>query len=489
MSIRRNTAYNLIGSLAPLAISLLTVPIYLRLIGEERYGVLAIAWMLLGYFGLFDLGLGRATAQRIASLSNGTISQRTDAFWTALGLNVGLGVFGGLIIWPIASVFLGELLKIDDTMRLEVDAAVPWLVLAVPVSTLSAVLTGALQGRERFLELNLISSISSVLFQLIPLAAAFIWGSDLGILLPTALFARIFTLVALYRSCSRHVFFGYPVAFVRAEANCLLRFGGWITITSIVRPLMVVLDRFIIGAMLGAKAVSYYTVPMQLVDRSGIIPFALSSALFPRFAAASREKEQELARNSLSAVASVMTPMMVTGIVLIEPFLSWWISPDFSREAGPVGRVLLLGYWANSLVLISYAQLDARGRPDLAAKCNLIELLPYLGMLYLGLNMFGLVGAAAAFSVRIFFDLILLAVISGMAKYILHTMLIPLLLMGSAFLIAAHFKYESTEWYLVIVIISIMTIIWSWRQAPAQLRSLLLLKIGKTSNWFAERLR
>lgn len=103
MSIKRHTTYNILGAALPLLLSLVTVPTYLNLVGEARYGVMAIAWLLLGYFGAFDLGLGRATAQRIAAIGDDQPEKTANTFWTALALNGSLGIIGGIVIWPVAA--------------------------------------------------------------------------------------------------------------------------------------------------------------------------------------------------------------------------------------------------------------------------------------------------------------------------------------------------------------------------------------------------
>lgn len=487
MSIRRHTAYNLFGAVFPLAVSLVTVPIYLGLIGEARFGVLAVAWLLLGYFGVFDLGLGRAMLQRIAALRNGTPEDRAQIFWTALSLNVCLGVIGGLLIWPVAAYFFGNVFKVEDALRPEVKAVVPWLVLAVPIATLSGVLTGALQGRERFLELNLISVVNSVVFQLVPLLMAKLWAVDLGVLLPAAILTRLFTLILLYDRCRRSVFGGHPISFARAEANRLLRFGGWVTIISFISPMMVILDRFIIGSMLGAKAVSYYTVPFQLADRTTIIPVALSSAIFPRLAIAARDEEVRISNESFRTVLCIMTPLLTVGIMLIEPFLSWWINVAFAREAGLVGRILLLGYWAYALQTIPYVQLQAKGRPDLVAKCILVELPPYFFMLYVGLDKFGIVGAAMAFSVRILADFVLLGWLSGILKKSIRMLIVPSILLTIAFIGSIKLTFWSLEWLVFDTIFFSLAVIWAWREAPFELRCLALGPIKKIvkvlKNW------
>lgn len=474
MSIHRNTAYNIAGSVIPLALSLVTVPIYLKLIGESRYGVLAIAWLLLGYFGLFDLGLGRATAQHIAALSHAETKERSETFWTALSLNAGLGFFGGLLIWPIATYFFSNIFKIEDALHPEMIASIPWLILAVPMATLSGVLTGALQGREQFLELNIISITSTVIFQIFPLLISSLFGPELYFLLPAALSARLITLIVLIWRCSKHVFDKYRPCFIRAKALHLLSFGGWVTVSSLITPMMVTLDRFVIGAISGAKTVTLYTIPFQLSQRITLLPGALSTALFPRMASTNNLEARKLACQGVNSLIAVMTPLVLLGLFIMEPFLKFWVGEDFSNKSALVGQLLLIGFWANSFAWIPYTQLQACGRPDLVAKSHLSEVLPYFALLFLGLKYYGLVGAAIAFSIRVFLDLLILSWLSGILSLILRLIFLPSIFLTIG-LLTTLFKMHNYIYGLLLLGIQLfIAIIWSWKKAPKELKSLII---------------
>lgn len=413
MSVSRNSAYNLAGAAVPIVLALATVPVYLKLVGPDRYGVLAIAWLLLGYFGLFDLGLGRATSQRIAAQRNAEPADRAATFWTALSVNVVMGLVGALIFWPVSYYMFGNFFRVDEALRPEVMAAAPLLALAVPVATTTGVLTGALQGRERFLEVNIISVLSTSLFQLLPLAVAWLYGPYLPVVLLSALGARVIALLVLWQRCQRDLVQGQPIRPDRRLVKPLLSYGGWVMLTSIISPILVVSDRFLIGAILGAVVVGHYAVVFQLAERITVVPQALTNAMFPRMAQLSGEEANRLAADAIRAVLTIMTPIMVAGMFIIDPFLSVWVGADIATEVGFVGKILLAGYWVNSLALVPYARLQATGRPDLVTKVLLAELPIYLPALYFALTHFGLAGAATAFAGRLALDHVLLSLAAG----------------------------------------------------------------------------
>jgi len=64
--IARNTVWNFSGIVAPLLVAVFTVPLLIVGMGKERFGLLSIIWMGVGYLSLFDMGLGRALTRLIA---------------------------------------------------------------------------------------------------------------------------------------------------------------------------------------------------------------------------------------------------------------------------------------------------------------------------------------------------------------------------------------------------------------------------------------
>src|ERR1700730_2102646 len=126
-SVSRNATLNVLGSVIPMFVTLATVPPYLRLIGDVRFGVLSLVWLFLSYFGLFEMGLGKATSKYIAELKEGRQTEREAVFWTAALVNLSVGLVGGLLMWIIARTTLPLWLKSGGTIQAEVTRALPWL--------------------------------------------------------------------------------------------------------------------------------------------------------------------------------------------------------------------------------------------------------------------------------------------------------------------------------------------------------------------------
>ncbi len=449
MSIGRDSLYNIAGSVAPLALALLTIPFYIEAVGIERYGALAIAWLILGYFGLFDLGLGRATAQRIAALHDSSDEHRARVFWTAALVNIGIGIVGGVLLYFGANYFFRHQFQADPTLIDEALGAVPWLAMAVPIATLTGVASGALQGRKKFLDVNMSTVAGASLFQLFPLAIAYLVGPQLVGLIIAAIIARAIGLGIFLHRTHAHLLKRTLPTIDQSEWIALLKFGGWVTVVSIISPLLVVIDRFFIGALISAIAVTIYTVPFEIVQRISILPRAIAMALFPRMAEASAERAGYLAKRSMLVVNLIVTPVIIAAIFLIRPFLTLWIGKDIADQAGPIAIVLLLGYWANAFGIIPYSRLQAAGRPHVVTLVLLAQLPFYVGAMYWVITSFGLIGAAIVFSVRTAVDFALLHRFSSGAFSMPPMLALCGMLVGSGVAVNLLSQPFSLEWWAI----------------------------------------
>jgi O-antigen/teichoic acid export membrane protein len=187
----------------------------------------------------------------------------------------------------------------------------------------------------------------------------------------------------------------------------LLSFGGWITVSGLASPLMVNLDRLIIGSMLSIAAVTYYSVPFQIFNKLPMLPGAMANVLFPALSATARlhpARASKLFERASRYALLVMFPGVLILFCFAPEVLALFFGADIANHGYCAMRWLLIGVLANGLALIPYGLVQAANRPDLTAKFHVAEFPIYFTALFVLLPRFGIAGAAAAWTIRVTAD-------------------------------------------------------------------------------------
>lgn len=474
MSIGRNSAYNVLGAAAPLLLALVTIPIYLELVGAARYGALAIAWLILGYFGMFDMGFGRATTQRLSALHASTPEHRARVFWTAAVVNFALGVVGAALLYFSADYFFRYQFKADLLVKNEMLDAVPFLALSVPIATLTGVMSGALQGRERFLEVNLVNVIGTSLFQIFPLAVAFFNGPTIKWLIIAAVVGRLAGLALFFRSTFKHMLRGFRPVFDVDEWRGLLKFGSWVSLTMVIGPALLAVDRLLIGSILGGLAVATYVIAFDIAQRSSLLPKAVAQAIFPRIAQSSDEQSGLLMNTSLKVLNLVMTPIIMVALFVIGPFLELWVGPETGQAAAPLCRVLLVAYWINAFAMIPYARLQAQGRPNVVAWITMGQAPLYIAALYLVVGSYGLTGVAWVVLARCLIEVFVMLYFASWRVLIPGFFIANLCVLAIALQIAERASFLRIQGMMAMALLSLASVALSWLLMGQSTRDILL---------------
>jgi O-antigen/teichoic acid export membrane protein len=425
----RNTVWNLVGQVAPMGVALFAIPMLIRHIGTDRFGILTIAWMVVGYFSLFDLGLGRALTNLVAqSLGGDRQDQLPSIVWTANCVMAVMGIVGAIAFAAISPLLTHSLLKIPLNLQSETLHSLFLLSVSVPLVISTAGLRGILEAQQKFGLLNTVKIPMGVATFLAPVAVL-LFTNNLTALIGALVLTRVIFLVACLGLALREMpALRHGFAFDKALLRPLFSFGGWMTVSNIVSPLMVYVDRFLIGSLLSIAAVAYYATPYEVATKLLIVPGALVGVLFPAFStamAADRLRGAMLYRLAAKYVGLFLFPASFVMIVFGQDLLQVWLGHEFALHSTRVLQILSLGVLANGLAAIPFAMIQGTGRADITGKLHIMELPFYLAAVWSLTVHYGIVGTAVAWLVRVTADCILLFVLADGLMGTRHRILWP----------------------------------------------------------------
>jgi O-antigen/teichoic acid export membrane protein len=412
----RNSVLNLAGLLGPLVAAIVATPLLIRGMGEARFGILTIAWAVVGYFSLFDLGLGRALTHAVSARRGLSMAEELGSVsWGSLSLMLLLGIIGAGALAAGTPLLVRNVLSIEPALHDESIRAFYLLALALPVTVLTSGLRGLLEAHQDFAlatALRLPLGIFNFVGPLFVLPYSHGLPAIVGILVVGRFVGGALHVAACLH---RYPFLRAP-AFGSMHVTPLLRAGGWMTVSNVVSPLMVTLDRFMIGALLGVAAVAYYATPYEVVTKLLVLPSALLTVLFPEFAAGYARDRAEtalLVERAVRLIVLAVFPATLIIVTFAHAVLERWLGAAFAVTSAPVLRWLAAGVLINAVGHVFFVALQGSGRPDLTAKLHLAELPFYLLAIWFLGHAFGLVGFAIAWTMRVGLDTLAQAVLTA----------------------------------------------------------------------------
>lgn len=403
-SLKKDALLSIAISILPSLIGIVSVPFIIKNLGLERFAFLSLIWALAGYFGIFDLGLGR-------SLSKRTAFRHSNKEYNLLGREVtfGLLIISGVSIAIAAGllIFGGHLIDsfshISDSIRPEATNSLMAVAASLPFFILSTTTKGVLEGLHAFSEANTLQIVNGLANFLVPWWVS-IYSADLFSTVFALSLVRVMICIASITLLAKKI----PLRFGHHWDSSLIFDGGWLTLSAISSPIMVYIDRFLLTTMIPLKSLAFYTTPVDLVNRLSILPQGISRVSFPTFSYYKEDKEQiqNTFEHSLDLMIFFCLPTFLFVNFFAGEILHYWISLEMEMNGRIVLLILSIGLFWNCLGWVSYSYLQATNGVRLAALIATAEIPFYLLFLYFASLKWGYVGAGAIWALRFVADAI-----------------------------------------------------------------------------------
>ncbi|OQX15523.1 MAG: hypothetical protein BWK73_06595 [Thiothrix lacustris] len=398
-NISRNIAFSGLGYVLPLMASLATIPLMIKYMGTDIYGLYIICISLIGFMNFVDLGVGQAIVKYVSQYE---VTGENIKIKPILDIALLMYVVLGMVIAVAVVVFalpLGNLIYNDDGKVALAAQAFSVTAIAFLLSYINQFFLNVFKAYHRF-DVPAVIQNSANIAGIVMATGMVLLGYDLIAILWGYVIIQAIALISGY-TLGRQVLpqgVTLGLSFDRRIFAEMIGFSAYTFVSNFLGGVVSRLDKFIIGSILGTDAVTYYQIPHTIAQMANGIIQVLSQITFPRFSELASLNDQ-VGRLALyrRAMWLVFLFSMAISVALISSggaFLEAWISPEFASRSTLTLQIIALYFFFQSNTVVAYWVLQGSGNAKVTAISSFLGTAAYVAGLYVLTPLYGYNGAA-----------------------------------------------------------------------------------------------
>lgn len=403
MNLRLGIVANYVSQFYVTLINIGLVPVYLRQMGPEAYGLVGFFSILFALFHLLDMGLTPSVARETSKFHAGLLSAyQFRSLFRAMTLAfacVAVAGAGGIALsseWVV-----GVWLKLETIPQSVAQFSVQLMAISVAMRWMGGLYRGVLSGGEHMVWLPLFNALVATLRYVGVLIAMSLFGYSVEIFFKYQLLVAIFELTYLgvkIRTLLPNV---HVTGWSFSPLKPLIQFGLITALSSALGVLLMQMDKILLSGLLSLTDYGHFSLAVLVATSVMVISTPISTALQPRIARLFSEgREQEML--SVYRLATKLTSNLAGGASLSLAFcahpllITWTGDAAWAHTFWPVLSLYSIGYGLWALGVLPYYLQYAHGQLNWYLYGNVLLILIQVPMVMFGVSHAGAIGAAVA---------------------------------------------------------------------------------------------
>ena len=402
MSLRKDVLANYLGQGWSALIGIAFVPLYIKYLGVESYGLIGIFMVMQGWLALLDMGVTPTLNREMARFSAGAHSPQSirDLLRSLEILSLCIAALVAVGLWAASGWLARDWLNSGALPTPVVAQAISIMAFVVALRLIEGIYHGSLFGLQRQVWYNTANAVLATA-RSGGAAALLIWGS------PTIqaffLWQVCFSLfsVAVYASKVHRTLPKSPRVpkFSREALAGIGRFAGGVMGITFLAVLLTQIDKVLLSRLITLESFGYYALAAAVATVIYMVTGPIDNAIYPRMVKLATQGDVDGLAAIYHQSAQLITVLTAPAALLLVFFADgvvfmWSGNSALAANTGPILSVLALGTFLNGLMHIPYQLQLAHGWTRLAIKTNVVAVTVLIPAILWVVPYYGAVGAA-----------------------------------------------------------------------------------------------